>query len=239
MSNVVPKERAGEVQAWPFPEMDENSANRAGLPPLPANSRRPAPLTLEQMEAIETQARDEGREAGYREGIKEGRKRGHEEGFALGRNEGFAQGHEEGLAQAAAEVNRRCEALDGLLLALQQPLAALDSQVEQALTELAVAVARQVLQTELQAQPEAVANIVRQACAAVSPHQRPVRVYLHPQDRSRVETVLNGDGQSWQWHEDPTLTPGGCRVETEDSLVDASFESRLSAAMTQLRGEEE
>ncbi len=237
MSNVLPKDRAGDVQPWPFPEMDEATANRAGVPPLPSSSRyRPATLTLEQIEAIESQARDEGREAGYRDGQKEGRKRGYEEGFTLGRNEGFAQGHGEGLAQGATEVQQQAQTLYTLINALQQPLAALDPQVEQALVELATAVARQVMQVELQTQPQLVAHVVRQACQAVSPQQRPVRIYLHPRDREAVTKALNGDAQGWQWYDDPTITQGGCRVETEDSLVDATFESRLAAAMQQVRG---
>jgi flagellar assembly protein FliH len=43
---------------------------------------------------------------------------------------------------------------------------------------------------------------------------------------------------SWEIVEDPTLTRGGCEVETDDSRVDATVERRLAQVISNLFGGE-
>ncbi|MDH5592757.1 MAG: flagellar assembly protein FliH, partial [Gammaproteobacteria bacterium] len=49
---------------------------------------------------------------------------------------------------------------------------------------------------------------------------------------------LDDDGASWQWVEDPLLTRGGCRLETADTLIDATVEARLESVVNKMLGGE-
>ncbi|RMG30702.1 MAG: flagellar assembly protein FliH, partial [Gammaproteobacteria bacterium] len=44
--------------------------------------------------------------------------------------------------------------------------------------------------------------------------------------------------RDWKLVEDPTLSRGGCRVETESSRIDATVEQRLHAVLARFLGGE-
>jgi len=51
---------------------------------------------------------------------------------------------------------------------------------------------------------------------------------------------VDDDGEELRWRivEEPTLTRGGCRVESEDSRIDATVEARLGALIARALGGE-
>ena len=61
-----------------------------------------------------------------------------------------------------------------------------------------------------------------------------IRIHLNPQDFEQVKQLRERHEESWRLFEDETLAPGGCRIETEHSLIDASVETRLEQALKQL-----
>ncbi|MDT4868585.1 flagellar assembly protein FliH [compost metagenome] len=61
-----------------------------------------------------------------------------------------------------------------------------------------------------------------------------VRIHINPQDFEQVKALRERHEESWRILEDEALEPGGCRVETEHSRIDASIETRLAQAMKQL-----
>ncbi len=44
--------------------------------------------------------------------------------------------------------------------------------------------------------------------------------------------------QQWQISEDPLMARGGCRVTTENSSIDARFETAMAAALSGLLGDD-
>jgi flagellar assembly protein FliH len=61
-----------------------------------------------------------------------------------------------------------------------------------------------------------------------------VRLYINPQDFELVKALRERHEESWRIVEDETLLPGGCRVETEHSRIDATIETRISQVMAKL-----
>jgi len=123
---------------------------------------------------------------------------------------------------------------------LNEPLLALDEQVEQELVALAVTLARQLIRRELRTDPGQIVAVVRKALAILPSNARKVSLCLHPADAELVRVAMSLDegGQRWKIVEDPLLTRGGCRVTTETSAVDASVEKRLAAAIAKAFGGE-
>ncbi|MNP66574.1 flagellar assembly protein H [compost metagenome] len=61
-----------------------------------------------------------------------------------------------------------------------------------------------------------------------------VRLYINPQDFELVKALRERHEETWRIVEDAALLPGGCRVETEHSRIDATVETRISQIMAKL-----
>jgi flagellar assembly protein FliH len=176
-------------------------------------------MTVESIEALQKSAQEEGYKTGYE----------------LGKQEGYQAGFQSGTQDIQSQVAN----LTTVLSALNQPLADLDAQVEQDLINLVVTLTRQVVRRELKLEPEHVIGAMRAAMAALPMSDRKLKVFLNPQDIELVKTGLAVDEDvNWQWVEDPMLARGGVRLETADTTIDATVESRITAAINKLLGEE-
>lgn len=155
-------------------------------------------------------------------------------------DEAYAQGLLDGAAEGTARAQAQGERLDGLLEQLARPFRELDECVEKQLVQLAMIVARNVIRRELKTDPSHVIGAVREALKVLPVAARDVRVKLHPEDAALVRKFLKPvEGErAWNIEEDQLVTRGGCRVETEFSHVDASIESRLSALLAAMVGDE-
>jgi flagellar assembly protein FliH len=146
-------------------------------------------------------------------------------------DEGFAQGRAAGLAAVKPPI-------ETVLKALDSPLGEFDEAVLQEIVQLVKAVSRQLVRRELKAEPGEIMAVVREALGALPSASRAAQLKLHPEDAKLVREALalsEGD-RPWKIVDDPTQTRGGCRVETETSLIDASLETRLNAVISRLLG---
>lgn len=178
------------------------------------------PLTASQVELLQKQAFDEA--------------------FRKGQDAGLKQGYEQGMQHAKAETHDRLERLKTLLEVLAKPLDRLDDEVETSLVELTIAIARQLIRREVKAAPGEIVAVAREAMQALPLSSRNIRLHLHPEDAVLVTQAMGQPVQqsSWEIVEDPTLTRGGCEVETDDSRVDATVERRLAQVISNLFGGE-
>lgn len=172
--------------------------------------------TAEELEALQRAAREEG----FREGHAEGSRRGY--------------------ASGEAAVKAQLDALKGIVLQLAEPLANLDDAVVQAVSDLAVLIARHLVRRELKANPGEVVGVVRETMRHLPIAPRAARIRLHPEDAELVQSAfaLGDDERSWRLEPDPLITRGGCIVETDASRIDASVESRLAAIASKMLGGE-
>lgn len=152
--------------------------------------------------------------------------------------EGFEQGRLEGIQAGQQQIAQRVAELETLMQTLAQPLEKLDSEIEQALVELAMTVARQLVRRELKAAPGEVLGVIREAMGVLPIAARDVRLYMHPEDAELIRSTLSlsEHEQTWQIVEDPVLSRGGCRVATDSSQIDATVENRLNAVIAQVLG---
>ncbi|MDX8399279.1 MAG: flagellar assembly protein FliH [Gallionellaceae bacterium] len=156
--------------------------------------------TAAELENIQIQAHDEGFQTGYQEGYNEG-------------------------AQLAAEETRK---LTALVSSMEQALKNVNQQVTQSLLDLSLELAQQMLHQVLKVQPEVLLDIIRDAISTL-PHFNPgAHIVLHPSDaeivRARMGEHLAHSG--WKIFEDAQITPGGARIETTNSQIDATVETR-------------
>ncbi len=192
------------------------------------------PLTAEDMEQLRQAAYDEGfsegKEEGFSKGYAEGREQGQQDGLA----QGLAEGKKQGLAEAEPEIAQQVKQLSELISQLQQPLQALNQQAEQALAELALAMAKAVIAVEVKTNPNVVLKAMQEATAALPLKAGQLLVKLHPDDLALIEQHYSAEEllkRQWQLRAEPLVERGGCLVESEKSSVDRSLTQRLQSSL--------
>lgn len=156
-------------------------------------------------------------------------------------DEGFELGRREGLEKGAALVKEKADRVEAILNLLARPLHQLDDEVVKEVASLALTVARQVIRRELRTDPGQVIAVVQRAAAILPVASRNIRLFVNPADAATLReglSELQGEQSAWQILEDPGLARGGCRIETENSRIDASIERQFAAIAVELLGGE-
>lgn len=163
--------------------------------------------------------------------IEEIQRQAYQEGFELGRREGLESGR--------AEIREQAGRVAEIAEALSRPLAQLDDELVEELAGLALTIARHIIRREIRNDPGQVVAVVQQAAGELPAAARDIRLFLNPEDAALVREALSlpQEGErAWRIVEDPALTRGGCRIESETSRIDASVEQRLAAIAARLLG---
>ena len=256
MSKVISGDSLTAYQRWELPSMDQPpepevvlrpdpSAEMAGKDARPTGLRgsktASAPPTLDEIEAIQREAHEEGFSGGYQEGRREGREQGYKKGQQEGHAEGYQRGYAEGLVAGRDEVTLRVQRLDQILGFMSQPLATLDTAVEEELTWLATEIARHLVRRELHTAPGEIVAVVREAVSLLPVASAGGQVRVHPEDARLIREVLalgREDEPIWRIVEDQTLSRGGCLISSELSRIDATLEKRLGMVINAVLGDE-
>lgn len=175
------------------------------------------PPTLEEIEAI--------RQAAYAEGREEGRAAGHEEGY----RDGFKRG-ENDLKSAITRLGQ-------IARVLLEPIPQQDDELEAAVLQLVENICKRVVQRELMLDSSGLQKVVSSALENLNSGAQRIRVHLNPADCEMITNHLRAMGEledNWRVVPHPTITPGGCIVETDNSLIDARAEKRLAAVIQQV-----
>lgn len=172
------------------------------------------PLTLEELEAIRQEA--------------------YNEGFATGEREGFHSTQLKVRQEAEEALTAKLASLEQLMANLLEPIAEQDTQIEKSLVHLVAHVARQVIGRELASDSSQITHVLREALKLLPMGADNIRIHLNPQDFELAKALRERHEESWKLLEDESLLPGGCRIETAHSHIDATMETRMEKAVAQL-----
>lgn len=224
-ATLVPREQLVNPQRWQTTEFAP-----AGAVPAPAPSQPAAELVedVARLAARLDEERQQARAAGHAEGLRSGRETGLREGQTQGREEGYAAGYAQGLEEGREASYAEAAALTAVLQGCTRAATALYDAVGPSLLQLAQDIARQVVRSELKLQPELIAAVVRELLEADATTRSAATVYLHPDDVA-LATAYAGEAlaeSGWRVTADPTLTRGGCRVQSAYGDIDATLQTR-------------
>lgn len=165
------------------------------------------PQTVEEIEAIQKQAYDEAKQSGYADG----------------------------LAQGLAEMQAKARKLEAVFNFLQQPLEEMDAEVEHQLTDLAVVLAKQLLQKECSLDEQHILGLIHNSLDFLPAKSRGIIVKLNPADIALLDqSGVDTSEQNWKCEADNSVTAGGCIIESETSHIDATLETRVQQLVDQL-----
>ncbi|HKS11850.1 MAG TPA: flagellar assembly protein FliH [Pseudomonas sp.] len=172
------------------------------------------PLTLEELERIREEA--------------------YNEGFATGEREGFHSTQLKVRQEAEVALAAKLASLEQLMGHLLEPIAEQDTQIEKAMVTLVAHVTRQVIGRELRTDSSQITQVLREALKLLPMGAENIRIHLNPQDFELAKALRERHEENWKLLEDEALLPGGCRIETAHSRIDASIETRIEKGLAQL-----
>jgi flagellar assembly protein FliH len=154
-----------------------------------------------------------------------------------------AQGRQAALAEVDQMIQRQLAtvipALRQAILDIHQAKQAWLAQWETAGIHLAAAIAKRLIRSELTRQPEIPLTLIREALQLAAGSGQ-LRVLLNTNDHRALQgqvqllvKEMSGLGET-QVVADPSVSPGGCRVETRFGTVDQTFEAQLARVEEEL-----
>jgi flagellar assembly protein FliH len=205
-ARFIPREELHSFEAW-----TPGALHGADAVAAPARDE-PSPPTATELEARVAAARQAGYQDGYRDGL-----------VAL---DSFKQSYASQLATQFAQL------VDGF----ERETAALDARLAETVAATAVQLARQVLRSELQADPARVAGVAAEAVDAVLASARRIALHLNPADVALVAAARPEPLQAREVRlvADDSIERGGCRVESDLGAVDARIATRWAQASAAL-----
>lgn len=210
-SRFIPGEEIDAVEQWNFAAVD----------------------TASLLLAAQVKVRDEAAEESKQEACRQA---GYAEGFAQGRAQATVEAQRQMADFIAHQGSDAARQFAQLFATVQAQLAEAEQVMAQGTLELACELARQVLRRELSVDPKAVQPVIREALGLLVADTKSAVVRLHPLDLNVLEEVVRTEFSSLSLTllADPSLTRGGCLIESAGTVVDGTLEKRWMRAVASL-----
>jgi len=183
-------------------------------------------LAEAECNAIISRARDEAAEA-----VESDRKKAYESGYKAGAEDGYKDGFEAGILESGKEsqnaINAAKEVLKAAHVASREYIASTETEI----IELSVKIAESVIKKELQLDDSIIVGIAKASLAEVRDRKQIVisagkreSIILQNHLNELREICPNG---VFTILKDETVQDGGCIVETDIHVIEATVDSQL------------
>jgi len=224
-SRFIPGEEVDEVASWRFAAFTPQDVAHRGDPAQRQGAMRafdapaavaPAPVTPpEQL-------------PGYAQGMEAGRTTGYDAGLQDGLHQLTLYKQQQGQAQA--------QRLESLARQFTAQLQGVEQRIAEAIVNIALDVARQVVRAQVRTDPTAVLPVAQEAIRSVLVPSTQLVLRVHPDDLAVLQehAQATGDGRPLQFQTDSSVSPGGCILRTDSGEVDGRIETRWAQAVAAL-----
>ncbi len=162
------------------------------------------------------------------------REKAYKEGFEMGEEKGLAQGEAEGLKEIEIDWKNLMNESEMIVKELQTSRMGILNASQEEMLRLVISFAKAVIKVEPIAQPNIILENIRQAIYGISDVDKIV-MKINLRDKAMCEahkekilSRLSGVTEL-QIIEDPSLSPGGVKIETGVSTIDATLETQARA----------
>ncbi|MBM3207067.1 MAG: HrpE/YscL family type III secretion apparatus protein [Chlamydiae bacterium] len=135
----------------------------------------------------------------------------------------YDDGYQEGLSRFNEQ-----------LMHFEQQIRKISHETQKAIIPIALKAAKKIVGSELKLHPEAIVDIVLQALAPVKQNHK-IKIYVNKEDKQVLEDhkqdlrAIFESLQSLSILERADVSPGGCIIETESGIINASIENQWRA----------
>ncbi|MDH5542311.1 MAG: FliH/SctL family protein [Nitrospinota bacterium] len=156
------------------------------------------------------------------------------------RERGYNEGFEKGRADGYKEVESLMESISNSIKLLEGEREAFFNKSEKEMVDLVALTASEVIAGEIKTGPEVIKNIIRDTVKDVHSRQQ-ITIKMNPADLGLAKDLSGELIQSFEAIEgvslvgDPSITAGGCVVETNIGVLDSTLENRLMSIYKDLR----
>ncbi|MFI5333564.1 MAG: HrpE/YscL family type III secretion apparatus protein [Chlamydiales bacterium] len=137
------------------------------------------------------------------------------------------QAEEKGYADGLEKFNEQ-------LLFFDSELKKVRHETMQSLLPLALKAAKKIVAKELETHPETIVDIVLQVISPITQHHR-IKIFVNKADRDileqekpKIRAILE-QVESLSIQDRPDISPGGCIIETEAGIINATIENQWRA----------
>ncbi len=157
-----------------------------------------------------------------------------------GYEKGYSQGLKDGTEFGKKSMLVAKEQFEKLKASLGELPRRIMSDYREWFIETCLGIARQVIRIEAEAHPEALLHVIRELLEEVEEKQA-ITIFLNPKDLEALdkhadkESLVERDERTVILKPDPDVERGGCRMENDVQLIDASLGTRLAMVEEALR----
>lgn len=153
-------------------------------------------------------------------------------------DEKLKSGYEDGLKQSQQVLEEYKQTIASIFSNFDHALMEIDEDIIQSVTQLAVSISKQIIRRELQINSEQVVSVVKEAIKLLPLDKSRLIIHLNPNDISIVQKVFNQDDivHSYSLIEDPSIQRGGCKLATDNSIIDATIDSQVAQIAAKILG---
>ena len=196
---------------------------------------------LSQSETILSEARKEAADimAQAREAMRDAQRRG-EEIESQAYSQGFDQGRKDGEEIGRRQYHTVVQRLEKLLDSIKSGTEALLPQYEAQMVKVIMTAARHIVEREIKLSPDIVLESIRAAMAQVV-EGSVAHLHLNPFDIDALESEIKEKfaqqgSTGLNIVSDPGIDRGGCLIETEYGLIDATTRAKWQAVSDTING---
>ena len=148
------------------------------------------------------------------------------------------KGYQEGLKKAQLEFTEYKNSFQNIIQAIDNSMQIFDDDMVDVIKQLAVSISKQVIRRELQTNSEQVVSVVKEAIKLLPLDNSRLTIHLNPSDINTLKKVFNQDDivSSYSLIEDPSVQCGGCKLATDESIIDATIDSQIAQISANILG---
>lgn len=165
----------------------------------------------------------------FENGLQTGLAKGRQEGAAAARQRCEDEAREAALAAGGFAAERMAK----LVETFEAEFSAMESRLADRTLDLAISVAEKVLLREIRTDSHGILPVILECLSMLPNESNDLVIRLHPADLEVLQSI-DGDRFSEfspRWQSDESIKPGGCHVETDQTLIDASLQTRWERSL--------
>lgn len=134
---------------------------------------------------------------------------------------------ESGFNKGLTEFNKQ-------ILLYQQKIKTMEHELQKLILPLALKAAKKIVGRELDTNPETIVDIVRQTLKSVAQNHH-IKIYVNKKDKELLDSKkkdlkeILDQVETFAIEEREDVSPGGCIIETEAGIINASLENQWRA----------
>lgn len=225
---IIPSEELTEFQRWQFNSLLDTPQRAAPAIDLPQPEESELIQVVQQEQAVAVESEVISEEPVIEEALNPAMAYPTAEEIEAISQQAHDEGYQAGLEQGRMQAELELQQLRPLLAQITETCLHTEGALADAVLELALLVAQQMVGDELRQHPKQLLAPIREALSAIPTATNPSKLFLSPADLQLLQQDLHYElaDDVWRLVADEQLSTGSCRIETPNTQLEFSLASR-------------